>query len=122
MTPGKGVQQGQATHKALLITGLKRVAVRLEPVQSIGNIAIEVGGIGGRIVKQVPAPVGVRTCLCGFTIKCSLRQERINLVGIDEALQMNAMVANIGQVEQYVLGQLLLHTEEVALNVAVLGV
>ena len=35
---------------------------------------------------------------------------------------MDAVVAHIGDVDQDVLGQLLLHAQEVALGVAVLGV
>ena len=50
------------------------------------------------------------------------RQRRIALVGVVEALQLEPVVANVGDIQQGVLGQRLLHAEEVALDVAVLGV
>ena len=98
MLPGKGVEQGQTAHEALFVLHLKRVEVRIKLVQGLGNVRW---------------PVGVGTGKAG---------RRILLVGVQEALQLDAVVADVSDIEQAVLGQSTLDAQEVALDVAVFGV
>ena len=85
--------------EALLVPNLQRVVVGVELVEGFGDVA---GPVGEGARKAVSV--------------------RILLVAVEEALQLEAVVADIGDVEQGVLGELLLHAEEVALDVAVAGV
>ena len=82
----------------LFISNLQRIEVRPELIQCRSDVA---------------GPVGIGT---GET------QRGVLLVGVQEALQFDAVIADIGDVEQRVLGQGALHADEEALNVAVLGV
>src|SRR5208337_2250454 len=125
MRPSEGVQQGQAAGISLLIAGLQGVVRRVELAQGLGDIAVQEGWVGGWIVEQVAAPVHVGTLklTCrdsGILSGGCERQRRILLVGVDEALQMNAVIAHIGEVNLGVLAQAFLHIEEPALGVSVL--
>ena len=88
--------------KALLVTNLKCVVVGKELIEGLCNIAGPLGilprGVGGSESREN------------------------SLVGVDEAFEMESVVADIGDVEKSVLGQLALHAEEEVLNVAVMPV
>ncbi len=96
--PGEGVQEAEPGDEALLVTNLQGVVVGVELVEGCGDIA-------GPVAEGASKAVG-----------------GVLLVAVEEALKLGAMVADVGDVEESVLGELLLHAEEVALDVAVAGV
>src|ERR1700722_20913570 len=83
MLPGERVQQGEAAEKALFIANLQRIVVRPELVKSFSNVA---------------GPVGI------VSLDIAGAQFRENsLVGIDETLQFESMVAYIRDIAEGVL-------------------
>ena len=93
--PGERVQQRQSRHRPLFVAHLQSVVVREEFVVSLRDVARPVG-------KRPREPV-----------------RRILLVAVHEAFQVQPVIADIRDVHQRVLRQLLLPAQEIALHVAV---
>ncbi len=98
MRPGEGVQEAEPGDEALLVANLQSVVVGVELVEGCGDVA-------GPVAEGTVEAVG-----------------GVLLVTVEEALEFEAVVADVGDVEEGVLGELLLHAEEVALDVAVASV
>ncbi len=116
MLPGKGVQQGESRDKTLFIAELQSVEVGVELIKSRGNVA----KIEGR--SNQPAPGRIRPRESRRAGNRAQAERGVALIGVEEALQLDAMIADVGQVHQRVLGKRLLEAEKVALDVAVFGV
>jgi len=98
VSPCEGVQQAEPGDEALFVADLQSVVVGVELVEGFGDVA---------------GPVAEGTSESGGWV---------DLIAVEEALELGAVVADVGDVEERVLCELLLHAEEVALDVAVAGV
>ena len=100
--PGKAVQQRQAGDHALLIPHLQRIVVGIELVERFSNIRRPVGK-GARVSGCARAG-----CV-----------DDVALIAVEKTFQLQAVVADIGDVDQAVLRELPLHRKIVILHIAI---